>query len=161
LQNQYKKHCLAVHTDSVILDRPLDHNTDTGRLGQFEYVADGPATLIACGMYEIDGASAFKGFSPKKPDGSFYTWRELLESNADRSKIKFRFVHVESWIECMAKNHPKSQTNVFFRDLKIIDLNCDVKRIWTRPVRGADLLKEKFEQSEPRLYIETEKPKRW
>jgi hypothetical protein len=112
-------------------------------------------------MYEIDGGSAFKGFSPKKPDGNFYTWRELLEKNSTRSKIRFRFTHVESWIECMAKNHPKSRTNVFFRDLKIIDLNCDAKRIWTRPVRGADLLKEKFEQSEPRLYIETEKPKGW
>ncbi len=168
IQNRLGNDCLAVHTDSVMLTRPLPDNWghrrnnpvrhlySKGELGNFEFVTEGPGVIVACGMYQIGEANAFKGFRPNDRD----TWESILHRNRNHTKLKYRVRRVESWVEAMAKNHGKKTINVFESVRKDIDLNCDVKRIWIDKFRGRDFL-ERSEDSVHRVHIEPEPPKFW
>jgi hypothetical protein len=157
VQNAMKDDCLAVHTDSVILTKPMPKSFEQdGKLGNFEPVVEGDGILIACGMYQIGEQNAFKGFKPRDRD----SWRDILGRNYSRQKIKYRVRHVESWIESMAKNHAKSSINLFQIAPKVIDLNCDVKRNWPSVATAKSLLTT-TEQSNHKIIVDTEKPKFW
>jgi len=157
VQNALESDCLAVHTDSVILTKPLPAQFEQdGMLGNFEHVVEGAILLIACGMYQIADRCAFKGFKPNKQD----SWQSILERNYNRSHIKYRVRHVESWVETMAKNHDKSSINLFQSMKKDIDLNCDTKRIWSNTATAKSLLSSN-EQSGHKIIVNTEKPKYW
>lgn len=158
MQNLLGDHCLAVHTDSIISTRQLDQKLIRGGLGNFESVegASGEGVIIACGMYQIGRANAFKGFHPKRGE----TWYSILQRHKSKKSIPYRQLHVESWVEAMAKGHEPTAINVFERSIKNVDLNCDTKRIWTREVTGRDLLSGP-EKSLPKIHIEIEPPKFW
>lgn len=157
IQNELKDHCFAVHTDSVMTDRPIPRRyIQPGKLGYFEPVLRGPGLIVACGMYQIADQSAFKGFITRPGD----SWLDIMQRFPGRKKIPYRMLHVESWIEAMAKNHPKSAINVFSNIVKIIDLNCDVKRIWIGKTTSSKLLSEQ-EFSEAKLEHQTAPPKFW
>jgi hypothetical protein len=158
MQNLLKDDCLAVHTDSVISARKLGKRYIRGGLGNFETVegAAGEGVIIACGMYQIGKANAFKGFRPK--DGE--TWLNILTKYRRRKAVLYKQLHVESWLEAMAKGHEPTAINVFERSHKLVDLNCDTKRIWTREVTGQDLL-DGLEPSLPKVHVEIETPKHW
>jgi hypothetical protein len=150
IQNLMREDCLAVHTDSAIVTRPLPDNIDTdGQLGNFERVIEGDGLLVACGMYQLGEECRFKGFRARRGE----TWRTILERFPDRKTVPYRVLHVESWIESMAKNHTTDHINVFQRSRKLMSLNCDVKRLWFRKVRARDLLSN-FERSAPKVHIE-------
>jgi hypothetical protein len=144
IQNKLKDQCLAVHTDSVITTCPI--NLKNSGLGEFEHVVSGKAIIIACGMYQINNQCAFKGFSPTSNE----TWETILSrpQNRNRKRIPYPILNVESWVEAMAKNHPKSKINLFNYNLKTIDLNPDTKRIWSCNFKARDFL-TKNEQSMP------------
>jgi len=154
-QNMLGPRCLAVHTDSVITTEPLPADMVTGQLGGFAHEVSGPATIIACGMYEIDGSCAFKGLEPPKGE----TWRAILGRNKRREFIEYPVLRVESWVESMAKGH-RDRINLFEHGTKQIDLNCDTKRVWHRRVTGGDLLGP-VEQSTPRILRQAGPPEYW
>lgn len=159
IQNLFKGKCYAVHTDSVMIDRNLslpDNIPSDGSLGNFEYVTEGESILIACGMYQIGKDCAFKGFRPQDHE----TWESLLSKKLTRKKLRYKIRHVESWIETMAKNHPKDKINLFQTVYKDIDFNCDVKRIWKTSFTGRDLL-TRSETSLPKIHVEILPPKHW
>lgn len=156
IQNLLGNRCFAVHTDSVMTDIPLPDYLVKGGLGEFEYVDKGKSILIACGMYQLNKANAFKGFKPRNGD----TWQSILENNRKKKIIPYPVLHVESWVEAMAKNHDKLRINVFADEIKQIDLNCDSKRIWKRPVTGGDLL-DTFEDSMHKVMVQPNPPKHW
>lgn len=162
-QNLLAGDCLAVHTDSVITKKPLPPALAPGGIGNFEYVDEGPGVLIACGMYQLNDAAAFKGFKPQKnPKTNEYdTWYDILSRNYRRKKIKYKITNkVESWIEAMAKNHGKKSINVFSDDYKIIDLNCDSKRAWPEDMTAKKLLTT-LQDSTHRIMIEPRPPEYW
>jgi hypothetical protein len=139
-----------------MVTRPIPHISETGEIGAFEFVDRGPTTIIACGMYQIADVCAFKGFIPKSKDE---TWQTLLHRYRNLSKIPYFNTHVESWVEAMAKNHTGT-INVFENRPKVIDLNCDTKRTWDKPVRGRDLLAT-IQKSIPLTIVEHKKPTFW
>lgn len=156
VQNALGPRCLAVHTDSVITTEPLPEDMITGNLGGFAFELEGPATIIACGQYEIDGSCAFKGFEPQSGE----TWRAILRRNRKREYIDYPILRVESWLDAMSKGHPVERINYFENTTKTIDLNCDTKRIWYRRVSGGDLLGP-VEQSTPRIFRQGAPPEYW
>lgn len=158
MQNMLKGECLAVHTDSVMVTRMLDRRYVRGGLGQFEQVDDacGAGVIVACGMYQIGKANAFKGFQPRQDE----TWIDILSRHRRRKSIPYKQLHVESWLEAMAKGHEPSAINVFERSVKMVDLNCDTKRIWPRQVTGQDLL-DSMESSMPKIHVEIKPPDFW
>lgn len=156
LQNLMQQDCVAVHTDSVMTTRPVPSRYIKKGLGEFEYVVDGPGLLVACGMYQIGDTCAFKGFYPRPGD----TWEKILTRHRNRQKIPYSSVRVESWVEAMAKNHGKRTVNVFARMPKIIDINCDTKRIWYDKLKARHILERSY-NSEHRFHLEPEPPKYW
>jgi hypothetical protein len=156
MQNLLKEDCMAVHTDSVITKKPIPKSLITGKLGEFELVEKGEGIIIACGMYQIADACAFKGFIPNKGD----SWFSILNQNRNRKKIPYKTLRVESWIEAMSKGHGKKTVNVFETFKKNIDLNGDTKRAWSKSAKGKDLLNS-LELSFPLVHYETQPPKHW
>jgi len=150
IQNLMKSDCLAVHTDSVIVKRPLPPEIPTDNaLGNFGFVTEGPGILVACGMYQIgDHPPAFKGFKAKNGE----TWTSILSRYPRRKTIPYKIIHVESWLEAQAKNHPSSCINVFEKSKKRMVLNCDKKRLWPSPIRAVDLL-ESQQDSLPKIFM--------
>jgi hypothetical protein len=155
IQNEYRDDCIAVHTDSVMIKRELDKKYITGNLGGMEYVTKGECILIACGMYELNDLSAFKGFEPESEiieDVKHYeTWKKILSKNKDKEIIKYPVKRVKSWIECCSQNRLKDRQK-FLSIEKEIDLNCDKKRIWGKNFTGKDFLC-KNEKSLPLIVI--------
>jgi len=155
IQNELKNNCLAVHTDSVITLCPLDEKYVTGKLGEFSFVVKGEGILIACGQYEIGGENAYKGFEPIHGQ----TWRKILKKSPQKSVLNYPIRKVESWLEAVAKGH-FDKINLFSREVKKIDLNADVKRVWMKKIKGKDLLYN-LETSLPLVVIENKKPEAW
>lgn len=150
IQNLLKDDCIAVHTDSVILTKPFPKSIPLdSTLGNFGHVIDGSGIVIACGMYQISNLCAFKGLRPKRGE----TWHSILSRFPHRKSIPYVSLHVESWIEAMAKNHPSNKINLFQRAKKVMDLNCDTKRLWSKKATAQDLL-QNYEISSPKTYIE-------
>jgi len=156
IQNLLGDDCLAVHTDSVITRTPLPKHLVKNRLGEFEHVVSGDGIIVACGMYQINDISKFKGFIPLYGED----WKTLLQKYRHRKSIPYPQLKVESWLEAMAKNHDKSSVNVFERVKKNVDLNCDTKRIWPTRRKAREFL-EGGEYSYPKISIEREPPKHW
>lgn len=162
IQNRFKDDCLAVHTDSVILTRPLEQTGQ--KLGDFDLQYQGRGIVVACGQYEIGEKQAFKGFAPlprKKKNGEVTkeSWTAILKANRKKKFIAYPVLHVTSWCEAMAKGHPDT-INRFERTEKVIDLNGDCKRVWTRAATGGDLLTSR-ETSLPRIVHDNQPPKHW
>lgn len=158
MQNMLGDDCLAVHTDSVMSKRKLGKSFVRGGLGQFEEVegASGEGVIIACGMYQIGRANAFKGFKPRKGE----TWFNILTRYRKRKSIPYKQLHVESWLEAMSKGHEPTAINVFENSVKMVDLNCDSKRIWSGDVTGEQLL-DGLEASLPKVHVEMRQPNFW
>lgn len=156
VQNLMADDCFAVHTDSVMTRSPIPDYLIKDGLGEFEFVDKGKGIIIACGMYQIGNTSAFKGFKAKRGE----SWSNILSGNRKRKHIKYPILHVESWVEAMAKNHATDRINLFAEDVKKIDLNCDVKRLWKGKVTAGDLL-DRFENSDHRVVMQLAPPKYW
>lgn len=146
LQNELGKHCLAVHTDSVITDVPINELSNS--LGGLKFELQGPALLIASGMYDINTKCAYRGFIFRKD----FSWKKLLEENPENSFITFDQKRVISWTQALAWSQ-ENKINVFEKFKKKIDLNCDQKRLWFRKVKAKNLL-EKIQQSGPLIHYE-------
>lgn len=166
IQNLLKDDCLAVHTDSVFTTKPIPKRIIKEKLGSFTYEGEGEGLLIACGMYQIGKTCAWKGFKPKRTfnkEGDIVfrdTWQKILKRFPGYMKIRYPTLNVQSWVDVMSKNHPHSFINVFKNEQKIIDLNCDTKRMWERKVKSRDLLKGP-EKSAPKLVIDKKVPSFW
>jgi hypothetical protein len=96
LQNLLGSSCLAVHTDSVICTEPIPDGFIGKELGKFELVERGDGILVSCGIYEINGQSALKGFG-KKP----------LCQSCKKCKIQSGCLHEYGSVECR-KRHVKN-----------------------------------------------------
>lgn len=190
LQNLMKDNCYAVHTDSVICKNPIPQKFLGTGMGKFEFVEKGAGILVACGVYEINGINALKGFREKTEcthckatdvkstsrtekekifhcnkcdkDFSVYLWglKKLLVENPDQKKITINLLHVESWIQAMAQNHSPDNINLFDYVPKTLKLNCDTKRLWPKDIDSTSLL-TKLQSSHPLSVHEENIPSYW
>jgi hypothetical protein len=160
LQNILKKSCLAVHTDSVISTRKIPRRFLGKELGKFELVTHGKGIIVACGIYEINGQSALKGFRVMREECPI-TLTELMQENPNKKKIKLLMRHVESWTQAMAHNHEADTINVFDEEFpKDLTINCDTKRQWPCDMTTTDILNHR-QRSTPLLEYQEQKPSYW
>lgn len=166
LQNFLKKSCLAVHTDSVISTRKIPKRFLGSELGKFEFVTYGEGIIVACGIYEINGQNALKGFRVMRKDKKTkkerpVTLTELMEENPGKKKIKLFMRHVESWTQAMSQNHAVDTVNVFDEAFpKDLTINCDTKRQWPCDMTTSDILRH-LQYSTPLMEYQEEKPLYW
>jgi len=153
-------------------------------------VEQGEGILVACGVYEINGINALKGFREKtecpgcsstdvkttsrtKEEKFFICnrcgrafsvnlWglKKLLTENPGQKKITLNLLHVESWIQAMAQNHSPDSINLFATVPKVLSLNCDAKRLWPKEVDSTTLLNE-LQHSHPLSVHENTIPEYW
>lgn len=147
IQNELKNSCLAVHTDSVITTKSIDEKYLSSSIGNFKLESQGKGLLLACGQYEHAEKNAFKGFSPLQDD----TWTKILKRNGNNSTIDYPILHVESWIEAVAKGH-YDKINLFTNEIKKINLNADIKRVWLEKTNCLKLIST-LQTSQPRIII--------
>lgn len=154
IQNEMKDKCLGVHTDSVLTLEPIQEKYITGELGDFELQEKGEGIIIACGEYCIGEKSAFKGFRPEEND----SWQKILKRNLDKSIIPYPIIKVETWKEATAKKH-FDKINLFTDDIKEIDINADIKRIWEKSFTCKDLTENLYYGKN--IIYTNEKPDHW
>jgi hypothetical protein len=166
MQNRFKKECLAVHTDSIILTKPLPESELSSELGGWEHVVTAPGVLVACGCYQIGNVAGFKGFEPEykkdKETGKkiYDTWFDILNRYRRRKFLPSKTLRVESWVEAVAKGH-FNKINLFQNIPKKISLNADIKRVWKKDdMKAGDYLKNLY-HSKPRVIVNEEPPKYW
>jgi len=155
IQNELKKKCLAVHTDSVITLDPINDSLIGNSLGDFEKVIFAEGVIVSCGCYEIGNIVKTKGFELVKKE----TWKDVLEVNKNKKFIPYTQVRVESFSESTAKRH-YDKLNLFEEHSKSMSLNADTKRIWSKTMTGNDYLK-KLWYSEAKIIFNSKKPKEW
>ena len=190
VQNFMKDRCYAVHTDSVICKDPIPKKFIGTGMGKFEFVEQGDGILVACGVYEINGINALKGFREKTEcpeckstdvkstsrteSEKFFTcnkcgrefsvnsWglKKLLTDNPGKKEVTLNLLHVESWIQAMAQNHSVDNINLFATIPKVLSLNCDCKRLWPEEVDTTFLLSG-LQKSYPISVHEEKEPAYW
>jgi hypothetical protein len=165
LQNLLGSDCLAVHTDSVITKKKIPSSYLGERLGDFELVVSGDGVIVACGIYEIAGQSALKGFRVFRKDEKDQDYQvpiiQILKEHPKEKVIQLYMRHVESWTQALAKNHEMETINVFDEQFeKELKLNCDTKRIWPNDVTAEDLLNE-LQYSAPLVEHHEKIPSYW
>jgi hypothetical protein len=152
---EYTGHVHAVHTDSIITDKELSKEYLGSKLGQWTKETEGKGIVIACGLYQHADKVAYRGFKMCP----CLNWFDILEYMKKKNKINLPQREVLSWVEANFRGDD-NRTNVFGETEKIIDLNCDQKRIWFEKVNARDLLNGNYE-SMSRVVTNFDKPIWW
>jgi hypothetical protein len=111
----------AVHTDSVISDKPLPY-PKSNKLGTLSYETEGPGILVGCGVYEIGNKTALRGVP------SSVTLRELCERG--RGKVTINVRQPLSWRLAAVRHRDESEINRWMDANKDLSPCSDRKRIW-------------------------------
>jgi hypothetical protein len=153
LQQRVGDACIAIHTDSVITTKPLAYDALSSALGGVKLEVEGEGLVWGCGMYDMAGKTAYRGFEM----GRGFSWRKLFQEHPLRSKYRYPQTRVMSWTQATVWDR-LAKINVFSRLPKMVDLNADVKRLWQRErVRGRHLLAG-LESGEPRMHVDNVNP---
>lgn len=134
IQEIYGNSCKAVHTDSVMLDKPMLSKFLENELGMFEMKIMGRAVLVSCGSYQIGKKCATRGFKMEKGKD----WFRLLEENLENECIVVEYDSFITWRESLRRKFNFINKNI--RETKMFDLNYDMKRLWLKKAKGKDLL---------------------
>ena len=145
LQNQLGDNCLAVHTDAIISSKRLKAGFLSSGLGNWALAGSGPGIIIACGLYQIGQKNKMRGFHLNKK----HTWQTILAAMGKASRQELTEQRVMSWVHAAHLDAPE-RTNVFENVPKLLDLNCDSKRLWLTRTNAAALLKG-LDQSIPKV----------
>lgn len=147
MYERYRENVLAVHTDSILMNRPIDQSYLGHDLGSWEKQIDGPGLLVACGIYQIADKLALRGFNPLAPPDLF----KLCRSMGNNAVTWIKSLNVKSWTECAFRNK-HDLINRFMIETKRLDLNSEKKRIWGQATSGKMLLKG-LQPSAPRVTL--------
>ena len=145
LQNQLKDDCLAVHTDAIISRKGLPTGFLGRKLGDWAQKGSGNGVIVACGLYQLGKKNKMRGLTLNRKT----TWFDILANMGKNSVCELTESRVMSWLHAAHLDTPE-KTNIFDTLPKILDLNCDTKRVWLRKTNAAALLAG-TEQSIPRI----------
>ena len=142
LQRQYPS-IWAVHTDSVISDKPLPFG-DSKQLGDLSYEVEGYGAIIGCGIYQIGDTTAIRGVQSKQP------LLELAQFDSQHASIDQN--RPISWRQTMHRNLPVDHINRWIESNKNLRVDMDRKRIWIDDYTRWSELTERTVESMPFMY---------
>lgn len=142
--------CFAVHTDSVLTSKPLPRSWRSEGLGGWKMKKSGEGVVVACGVYEIAGKSANRGYDMKPG----FSWVRELRKAGNRLVIPLTEHRPLSWVGSVQTGHV-DRINEFMDFPKELNLNSDVKRFWPGPVTARALLRG-VQDSIPRMVFTPE-----
>lgn len=111
----------AVHTDSVISDKPLPFAKD-GALGDLVFECEGDGLILGSGIYQIGDKVRFRGFPLS------ISLFDLLATNSN--KVSLDVTRAYSWREVIFHNWPDDMINRFETAIRQVAVNFDQKRLW-------------------------------
>lgn len=120
MQRQYPS-IWAVHTDSVISDKPLPFGK-SNELGSFSYELEGDGIVVGCGIYEIGGKTAIRGVP------SAVTLKQIAQTGGKLADVSS--MQPISWRQALHRTHDKETINLWSKSLKRMKPNVDTKRVW-------------------------------
>jgi len=121
-----KNHTLAIHSDSIITEKPLKGITLGKELGNYDQKDEGEGWILGSGRYRVGEEYGERGFS------------DLLDAlkNSDGLTTKIRVpqtrvVTIGQIVHAKYK-YPYEDLNKFIESDYILDINSDYKRDWDR-----------------------------
>lgn len=148
MANRLGKHCLAVHTDSVITTKDIPRECIGSDLGQWGKVTEGEGVVVGCGMYQVNTYKKYRGIIVHDD----FDWFGILNSMRSRSRLSLSQKLVMSWVEANFRGDDEA-ANQFLFSAKEINLNADKKRMWTDEINARQLLNTNYE-SMPHIVVE-------
>jgi len=125
---------LAVHTDSIILTKPIPE-LEVRKLGGWVKKHEGEYIGIRTGIYQVGKKVAHRGFMGQTED-----WFSILRAEyPDATKIISPGQHLSTWVEAARAQDP-NLINKMVMESKEIDLNYDMKRHIERKKTVEDFL---------------------
>ncbi len=121
MQQKYPQ-VAAVHTDSVIADKPCDITCGVD-LGEWSLTVQGLGVLIGCGCYQIADKVRLRGFP--------FTGSLIELLNKSPPIIPMASIRVYSWRQVSANNWDVELVNRFVEVVKELNINFDTKRDWS------------------------------
>ena len=152
--SQYEDDVIAFATDSILM-KEKHHIPEGKKLGEWEKQAHGECVAFQSGIYQIENETKSRGIQRKaqifSPDGKFDNIFEYIKAYPNRTQYEViikRPVHIrESLIH--HEIHSIEDVNTWQEFRKIIDINCDIKRVWDSEFKCGGELFEKNINSHP------------
>ena len=130
-------------TDSILTEKPIHAKFIDNSLGMFthEYTARDSVVLMSGVRYiqkvndnnELEFTQKMRGFSNE------LNLKELLELNRDKDQIPTHIYKPLTLFQGLKYNNlDKSDINVFSDNIKILDINGDMRRLWCDSFLNAD-----------------------
>ena len=123
------KHILAIHTDSIISDIPLDKYLKIDdKLGNWnkESKDNSKGIILNTGMYQIGSIVKTRGI-PKK---FIKNWLRFCLENNIYIKKKFKIKHMRKLAEGLIRDKSLINVNTITDQEKSVNCNSDTKRDW-------------------------------
>lgn len=151
---QYEKDVIAFGTDSVLFrgSHPIPSGTE---LGDWEKVAEGESVCIQSGLYSIENMIKTRGFKKATPietaEGRYENIFEYIRAFPERQvytgTVKRPIHLMESLLHC--KKYTVDDVNVWMPDVRTLDINRDIKRLWNGEFNNGGELWERTINSNP------------
>ena len=129
IPKEYYKHIIAIHTDSIISDIPLDKFfTLDLKLGNWnkESKENDKGIILNTGMYQIGNLVKTRGI-PKK---FIKTWLRFCLKNQIYKKKTFEIKHMRKLSEGLVRDKSLINVNTIVDDTRTVNSNSDSKRDW-------------------------------
>lgn len=128
------KYLTAIHTDSLISEKPLNYLDISDKLGSWNLEKEGSGMLINTGMYQIDDLIKTRGIPLKY----IKNWFDFANKNKDLSIKKFKIFHMKKISESLSQDKNLINTNTMEIIPRKININSDTKRHWFDDFKNFD-----------------------
>lgn len=130
-------HILAIHTDSIISDIPMDKYLEIGiKIGQWNLEMNDKSVIFNTGMYQIGNMVKTRGV-PKRFIGlkdinkkGKESWFDFCKKNKNIIKKKIIIPHMKKLAEALVQDKSMIKVNTFENKERTINCNSDTKRDW-------------------------------
>lgn len=120
-------HVIAIHTDSITSDIPLDKFLVIGKeLGQWNLEKKGKGLILNTGMYQIDDLVKTRGI----PKRFINNWFDFCKKNLKLESKSFNIDHMRKISEGLVRDKSLDQVNTIVKDIRSVNCNSDTKRHW-------------------------------
>lgn len=156
------KNIIAIHTDSIITDIPMNFLKCNERLGNWNLECKGKGIIMNTGVYQIGYIVKTRGISKKylvkrKNMNSKFVknnnWLRFCLQNKNLSQIEFPIIRMRKLKQAIIQDKSLDKVNTIVVDTRTIAVNSDKKRSWYEKFNSFQDLLDKNIDSLPLMSI--------
>ncbi|MHA1292218.1 MAG: DNA polymerase [Promethearchaeota archaeon] len=129
-----KKHIIAIHTDSILIDKKIDLNIGK-KIGEWCLESSGKTYIINTGMYQINAEKKLvktRGI----PIEYINDWFEFAKKNGSVKSREFKVKRMLKISQALIQDKHMDNVNIMFNAKKSVNINSDRKRCWFRDFKN-------------------------